>query len=331
MTSASRLALPEIGEQGALGVCYLKRYWANGGGGADAVRDCLVLQGLNLGIQETARYLRQASPTFADFERWILEINGGALDPARMARLNAALTGEDATDPEIEAAADVFTAADLADWEAHGYVVLHDAVPPKNCRAAEAAIWESIGANPEDASTWYGGREGATIWVPLIHHPALDANRGAIRIRKALAQLWGRSDIWTTVDRGGFNPPETPRHKFQGPHLHFDVSLAMPIPLGVQGILYLADTAAEQGAFRCVPGFHHKVHDWLRGLPPGTDPRGEDLEAFGAIPIAGRAGDLILWRHELPHGASPNRTAKPRIVQYISGQPSQWEIHPEWK
>jgi hypothetical protein len=325
------MTVPEINEKSALGVCYLKRYWSQRGSGADPVRNCLLLQGLNLGLHETARFLQHASPSFAEFERWILEINGGALDPARVARLNAALTGGDATDPEIAAAADVFSPEDLAHWEARGYVTLHDAVSPENCRAAEVAIWESIGANPADPSTWYGGREGATIWVPLIHHPALDANRRAIRVRKAFAQLWGRSDIWTTVDRGGFNPPETARHKFQGPHLHFDVSLAMPIPFGIQGILYLTDTAAQQGAFRCVPGFHHMVHDWLHGLPSEADPRAENLEAFGAIPIAGCAGDLILWRQELPHGASPNRTAKPRIVQYISGQPSEWEVHPVWK
>ena len=63
----------------------------------------------------------------------------------------------------------------------------------------------------------------------------------------------------------------------------------------VQGVLYLTDTAANQGAFRCVPGFHRRIETWLKSLPSGADPRREDLEKFGAVPIAGRAGDLIIW------------------------------------
>ena len=126
------------------------------------------------------------------------------------------------------------------------------------------------------------------------------------------------------MDKGGFNPPVNADWQFSGPFLHWDVSLAPPVPFGIQGILYLTDTAAEQGAFRCVPGFHRKLNDWLRSLPPEVDTRTQDLESLGASTIAGRAGDLIVWRQELPHGSSPNRAAKPRIVQYISGEPSDW-------
>jgi Phytanoyl-CoA dioxygenase (PhyH) len=333
------MSLPEITDTGSLGVFYLKRYWArvaqarNGkpADGADWIREQTLIWGLGLGLHETMQFLSVSSPSLEELERWILERNGGSLDSARVARLNAALTGQDARDPEIENAPDVLTREDLASWDERGYVILHDAVPLENCRAAEEAIWQSIGGDPYAPSTWYEKREDATIWIPLIHHPALDANRRLLRIRKAFAQLWKRNDIWISVDKGGFNPPETAHWKFPGPHLHWDVSLAPLVPFGMQGILYLTDTAADQGAFRCVPGFHRKLNDWLRSLPPEVDPRKQNLESFGALPIAGRAGDLIVWRQELPHGSSPNRTAKPRIVQYISGHPSDWEVNPIWR
>ncbi len=195
------------------------------------------------------------------------------------------------------------------------------------CRRGDLAIDRRRSARPIHVVR---RRQDATIWLPIIHHPALDANRRSLRIRKAFAQLWGRNDIWMSVDKGGFNPPETERWKFPGPHLHWDVSLAPPVPFGMQGILYLTDTAADQGAFRCVPGFHRKLNDWLRSLPPEANPREQNLESLGAVPSRGVAGDLIIWRQELPHGSSPNRTAKPRIVQYISGEPSEWEINPVW-
>jgi ectoine hydroxylase-related dioxygenase (phytanoyl-CoA dioxygenase family) len=133
------------------------------------------------------------------------------------------------------------------------------------------------------------------------------------------------------TDQAGFNPPEREDWPFPGPHLHWDTSLDLPIPFGVQGILYLTDTPAEQGAFQCVPGFHRRIEDWVRSLPQGANPRDQDLTALGAVPIAGRAGDLIVWHHALPHGASPNRGVRPRVVQYLTMRPSQWGYAKQWK
>jgi ectoine hydroxylase-related dioxygenase (phytanoyl-CoA dioxygenase family) len=108
------------------------------------------------------------------------------------------------------------------------------------------------------------------------------------------------------------------------------VSLAQPIPFGLQGILYLADTAADQGAFTCVPGFHRRIEQWLNDLPPGHDPRRHDFTSE-AVPIAGRAGDLVIWHHALPHGSSPNRASLPRFVQYMMGRPSAWQYNAAWR
>jgi len=267
--------------------------------------------------------------SFEEFEAWILAQNGGQIAPQRIAELNLALSGgrPDCGGPW----APVFTPEEMAFWDENGYVILHDAVPPENCRAAAQAMYEFLNMDPEAPDTWYGGPQGHSIWIPLIQHPAMWANRDSPRIRAAFAQIWGRHDLWCSVDQAGMNPPERARWQFPGPHLHWDVSLALPIPFGVQGILYLTDTAAHQGAFTCIPGFHRRVDDWLRSLPPGSDPRTQDLTALGPTPIAGRAGDLIIWHHALPHGSSPNRAKVPRVVQYIRMMPSQWECNPVWK
>ncbi|HEX3876526.1 MAG TPA: phytanoyl-CoA dioxygenase family protein [Bryobacteraceae bacterium] len=330
--------LPEVTETTSLGVFFLKCYWAQAHAlraGAllpsDPVREKTFLHGLGLGIGETAQFLMHASPSIEEFEQWILARNGGSLEPAHVARLNAALIGQDASDPEIESAPDALSAEDLSHWEDQGYVVLRHAITPEASCATAQAILNSINADLRDPATWYQRRDDATIWVSLVHHSTLHTNRRSLRIRKALAQLWRRNDIWITVDRGGFNPPQTERWRFPGPHLHWDVSLAPPVPFGVQGILYLTDTAAHQGAFRCVSGFHRKLNHWLSALPFDANPRDQNLETLGPVAIAGRAGDLVLWREELPHGASPNLASLPRIVQYITGHPSQWEINPVWR
>ena len=223
------------------------------------------------------------------------------------------------------------TAADLAFGEEHGYAILHDAVPKENREAAARAIYDFLAVDPLQPDTWYGANLGHTIWVLLLHHPALWANRNSPRIHRAFAQLWGRDNLWVNVDQAGFNPPERPGWSFPGPHLHWDVSLAQPIPFGLQAILYLTDTDADQGAFTCIPGFHRTIEEWLNALPDGADPRAQDLRGFVPVPIAGRAGDLIIWHHALPHGASPNRSARPRVVQYMTLRPAQWEVQAKWR
>ena len=332
-------AFPDTAETGALGLRHLKRFWARTAASltgasvapspGDWVADLTLLHGLRIDLREALRYLTAQPADFAQFEAWVLEKNGGRLDPLRLQHLNTGLAGGV---PEVEiACGPVLTAADLAFWEENGYVIVHDAVPPENCRAAAQAIYDFLGMDLERPGTWYGGPQGHSIWIPLLQHPAFWANRDSPRIHRAFAQLWGRTDMWCSVDQGGMNPPERPGWRFPGPDLHFDVSLDPPMPFGVQGILYLTDTAADQGAFQCVPGFHRKVDDWVRGLPPGADPRLEDLTALGPVPISGRAGDLIIWHHALPHGSSPNRAKAPRVVQYIRMCPSQFEVREVWR
>ncbi len=166
--------------------------------------------------------------------------------------------------------------------------------------------------------------------LQYFQHPAFEANRHARRIHKAFAQLWGTADLWVTTDRVGFNVPERDGWPFPGPDLHWDVSLKTPIPFGTQGILYLTDTLPEQGALTLVPGFHRRADDWLASLPHGAAPRRQDLHALGAQPIGGRAGDLVIWHHALPHGSPPNRATRPRVVQYIAMYPSRSIAHDGW-
>ncbi len=332
------MSLPEITETGSLGVCYLKRYWArmaqsrNGkpAGGGNWVREKTLLCGLGVGLHETMQFVNESSPSLAELERWILERNGGSLDPARVERLNAALTGQDASDPEIENAPDALTAQDLAFWDEHGYVILHDAVPPENCRAAEEAVWQSIGGDPRDSSTWYARRQDATIWLPLIHHPALNANRQSLRIRKAFAQLWGRNDIWITVDKAGFNPPETDRWKFPGPHLHWDVSLAASGSVRPSGHPVFNRYCSGSRGLPLRAGLPPQVER----LAPQPAAAGQSARAKSRVSERGpnsgtsRRSDCLAAGTATRKQPESDRQTAHRAVRF--GEPSEWEISPVW-
>ncbi len=336
--------LPPPTETGALCIYQLKRLWARAmaarqGRFAPSTRherhlDHLVIHACGLGLEQTADYLGRAAPSFEEFERWVVATTGG-IPPERVARINAAVTGHAVPEEcacalaAVEASAPVLAAADLAHFAEHGYVVLHDAAPPAAREEAAQALWRHLNADPEDPETWYARRDHG-IMVQYFQHPSFAAIRRSPRIHKAFAQLWGTANLWTTTDRVGFNPPEREGFMFPGPRLHWDVSVKTPIPFSTGGILYLTDTPPEQGAFTLVPGFQRWGDDWLKALPAGADPRRQDLYALGPRTIGGKAGDLIIWHQALPHGASPNRGTRPRMVLYINMFPTHYDEQEEW-
>lgn len=324
-----------------MGLCHLPRLWQRTTSGrapepSDWILDNIVIHGLGIPLEETYQILFRERPSYTEFEAWIKNMNGGVVDPVAVARINAAVENSEAPREwlqrvaEIDAMDPVLTGDDLAFWDEHGYVVVSDVLLAGQCAAAAAVVREHVGADEADPSTWYSAPRDHGIMQQLFRHPVLDENRRSKRIHKAFAQLWGTADLWTTCDRVSFNPPETADHPFPGPRLHWDVSVSLPIPFGVQGLIYLTDTPAERGAFTCVPGFHRTIGEWMDGLPSGTDARTVDLDDI-AKPIASNAGDLVIWHQALPHGSRPNTSDRPRIVQYISMFSADAEYSTEWK
>ncbi|MBX3478874.1 MAG: phytanoyl-CoA dioxygenase family protein [Caulobacter sp.] len=297
------------------------------------IADRMVLDTIGLGLEQAQQHLGSQRPDLAAFESWILATAG----PPDRERLGRYISRSEGRPPPpaararldaIEAMAPVLSETDLQAWERDGVVVVPDAISHGEAAEAAAALWQTVGGRPDDPSSWYRPNDHG-IMVQRFQHPAMEAARRSPRIHKAFAQLWGSADLWLTIDRLSFNPPETPTHRFRGPHLHWDCSLATPIPFATQGILYLEDTAADQGALTLVPGFHHRLGAWLDALGPGVSPRDIDLSAE-ATPIAGRAGDLIIWRQDLPHGASANLADRPRLAQYINMYHPDLTEHPDW-
>ncbi|WP_378937217.1 phytanoyl-CoA dioxygenase family protein [Pedobacter sp. BG31] len=289
--------------------------------------DKTLLSILGLGLEQTLTYVFQHAPTFEEFEQWIVHTSGIPTGE-QISKFNSLF---DETPRSSQPIPSVLSDEELAFWDENGYLILKNAVPKEDCQATVDVICDFLNIKLDDTNTWYGdhnARQG--IMVQLFQHPLLQKNRQTARIRMAYEQLWQRSDVWVTTDRVGFNPPETETWKFPGPDLHWDCSLELPIPFNLQGLLYLADTAPNQGAFTLVPGFHNRIFAWLHSLPNGTNPRTENLHMLGSLPIAALAGDFIIWHQALPHGSSPNTSSKPRFVQYINYQPADFTAQKKW-
>jgi hypothetical protein len=285
-----------------------------------------VFNTLGIGIEPTTQYLMSLSPSFEDFESWIQK--NGRVSRSLIDNFNSMVLNENELNPMPTEK--VFSESDLEKWGKEGYVVLKNAVSEKDCQDSVELICSKIGVDLMDVKSWYSDhplRQG--IMVQLFNDPVLDKNRFSSRVRLAFEQLWGNKNLIVSMDRVSFNPPETESYQFQGPNLHWDVSLKKPIPFGIQGLLYLNDTDEDQGAFTVIPGFHKNIENWLESI--NENPRKINLlDFFDEKPIAGKAGDLILWNHCLPHGSRPNHSVLPRIVQYINYQPLDLEYQAEW-
>lgn len=295
-------------------------------------RDRMLCDLLGLGLEQAFRHLAER-PEYDAFLRWATQV-AGSPDPVAIARFHAWL--DQASPPvlvqdalaAIEALPPVLNSHDLAHWDEHGWVIVPQAISVQAARAAADLLWACVGGDPDDPCSWYGGQQQG-IMVQQFQHPAQTAARYSPRMHKAFAQLWGTADLWVAVDRMSFNPPETSSHPFQGAPLHWDFSLALPIPFATQAILYLTDTAPDQGALRLVPGFHHRIERWLAELGP-QDARAVDLN-MQTVSIGAGAGDLVIWRQDLPHGASPNRSHRPRLAQYVNLYSPDLVQHADWR
>lgn len=210
---------------------------------------------------------------------------------------------------------------DIEFFNKNGYVVARQVISREQCERTATAVWNFAGMDPADPETWYHDPPQG-IMIEIYHHQTLWDNRTAPRVHDAFTRIWKTDKLWVSHDRASISPPNREPDAPES-NLHWDVNLDnRPVPFGVQGVLYLTDTPAEQGAFFSVPGFHRRLDRWLDSLPPDADPKKQDLLALGARRIPAAAGDLIIWRTALPHMASLNRGAGPRVAQYITMTPA---------
>ncbi|MGX9461409.1 phytanoyl-CoA dioxygenase family protein [Shewanella sp. A14] len=219
----------------------------------------------------------------------------------------------------------VLNQSQLDFWHREGYLIIPQVLSTQQCTATQALIWQQLNATEDDPQTWYQPQAlMQKIMLQLFRHPLLDTNRQTPFIRQVFEQLWQQTDLVMSTDRVSFNPPETAMWRFPGPNMHWDLPLTSPVNFGTQGLIYLTDTSIDQGAFCCVPGFHLQIDDWLTSQDKTDDELQQQVWSQWPVKaIAAKAGDLIIWHHALPHGASPNRAALPRMVQYVNFYPAE--------
>ena len=203
-----------------------------------------------------------------------------------------------------------------------GYAVVDGVVPKPLCEAVIEAVASFLHVDPGDASTW-GVAHGHGI-VPLHHHPALWEVRQHPAVHAIFAELYGSRALWSSVDRASFKPPAGD-DAIRVSKLHWDADPRQPKDVaGYQGLVYLTDTEADQGAFCCAPEIYSDLPDWLEAHRDGMTEALAEATPH-ATRVGGPAGSLLIWSRLMPHSSARNDGALPRWVQYVTMSPASDE------
>ena len=225
----------------------------------------------------------------------------------------------------------VLSEDDWDHWTTWGYVVVPDAVPPDHVERLKNLLWEFQEMDADDPSTWDRTERRAhqmeelnsSGMVEIYNHQYLWDNRQHPRLYNAFVDIWDREDLWVTIDRANLNTPNRNVRRFDG-FIHWDADTsAEPLPVNVQGVLSLVDTAPEVGGFQCVPELFRTLEAWIASQPPERDPFKPDTTGFEIKFVPMKAGDLLIFNSLLAHGIKPNTSEdRVRVAQYVSMYPA---------
>lgn len=225
-----------------------------------------------------------------------------------------------------------------------GYLVVPGVVPPELCRRVVDAILDFTGVDLNDPATWFNERFAGLGIVPLHHHQALWDVRQHPDVYAVFRAIYQRDDLWVSMDRAGYKPPASEATRdWRRAAVHWDCDPWVLDDLGLQGLVYLTDTTAEQGAFSCVPSIYKNLPAWRAAHADDENRRYPQVADKDIVPVPGGAGSLVVFHRLMPHTNGLNRASLPRFAQYVTMTPAgeeeerqsrirlwQTNMAPEW-
>lgn len=199
-----------------------------------------------------------------------------------------------------------------------GYLVVPNAVPLALCQRVVNVI-ESFCA---DAIARDPGRFDGLGVAPLHHHKVLWEVRQHPRIYEIFRALYQQDELWVTMDRIGYKLPHSTHSQAA---FHWDCDPWTTKTFSLQGLIYLTDTAEDQGAFTCVPSIYRNLDAWLDAHEHDEHRRHPDIGDEPQVRVPAPAGSLVIFHHHMPHTNAVNTSDKPRLAQYVSMHPVRSE------
>lgn len=200
-----------------------------------------------------------------------------------------------------------------------GYLVVPDVVPVDLRQRVIDAILSYTGVNPDDPTTWKWGNGLDHGIVPLHHDQALWDVRQHPKLYEAFTDVYAQPDLWVSMDRVSYKSPDLDDRRAA---VHWDCDPWQFEALAVQGLVYLTDTDADQGAFTCVPSIYRNLREWCTEHEDDPDRRFPRVDESDLVAVPGSAGSLVIFHRLMPHTSGINHSQTHRFVQYVTMQPA---------
>jgi len=213
---------------------------------------------------------------------------------------------------------------DRRQFQADGYMVIRNVVPPSLVGNAAREIAAFVRADLTDSMTWYRGPQVLDGIVPMHHAQSLWDIRQSPNVYQVFTEFFGTPRLMVDINRCIFRPPVHRRFpKISHGSIHWDTDPRGPRPASVQAVVLLSDVGRYGGGFQCLPDVYRNLDAWLKRYA-----RRDDFDFFypglnhwKTTQVEGKAGDLILWSTKLPHGSAANSSNRPRVAAFVSMGP----------
>lgn len=282
----------------------------------DAAED-IFLSVYELGKYETYFFIYVECIDFDHFQAWLKKLKGIDFLQKAAAQFDVWLNRETTADIAFEHK--LLAKEQIQFWEEQGYLRVSDLVEPALCEGVMDLICQHMELSLLNTDTWYKGhRDWHGLMLQVYQHESIEAIRKHANVYQLFSELYGSTNIIANTEKVSFNPPVTNEWKFSSGALHWDIDISKPIEYYIQGLIYLDDVPEDRGPLNVVPGMHLKFEEWIQGYPTLDEAHDAMRSQMRGTPVPGKKGDIVVWRHTLPHAASANHSLMPRFVQYLS-------------
>jgi len=204
-----------------------------------------------------------------------------------------------------------------------GYLLVSGLIPPEIAEAAEAAMWNALGADPNDPTSWEAPSKKPVITSP--DHALVACYTSQMLAAAALLAGDDPASIQPPKSAYAINVfPQPGEWKWPSPHIDHAIKehghKTFPRAFRIAAMTYLSDVPKHGGGTVVWPGSHRQIEALARSDPEHYEMMwmlGRDIQKVGLgepVELTPQRGDVLFYHYLCAHSGSQNTSSRPRLA-----------------
>lgn len=215
------------------------------------------------------------------------------------------------------------TPAQEEEYAEQGYLLVSGLIAPEIALAAETAMWNALGADPNDTATW---EQASRQQAATFHEPALVACYTP-QMLAAAARLAGDDPALFLPPTSAYALnvfPQPGPWQWLSPHIDHAIKehghKTFPRAFRIAAMTFLSDVAPQGGGTVVWPGSHKRIEALARsdlGHYEMMWVLGQDIQKAGLgdpVELTPRRGEVLFYHYLCAHSGSQNTSSRPRLA-----------------